>query len=288
VCEVKTIAVSIEKCYVDKNICKKEYCSTSEFNASKAVRAQLLLKRKINLERLDLEGTTYDIIAYIGLDASYAKYRDGSIGVGVAVAINAKNCQVIDYACYLSKICVPYIPGLLAFREAQLMIGAYLRLMHKLKNQSSRRLEILFVNGHGIAHPRGLGIASHIGVVLDKPAIGVAKRILTGNPAREIMYERGVKLQELVMNNRVTGFVLEDSYGKIIISPGHKISMHDIPAHVLKCKQGLLPVPIAVADSISKKLAKEIRNITSRGFIEELLCSNTIPVKNILDYISSA
>ncbi|MCC6019823.1 MAG: endonuclease V [Thermoproteaceae archaeon] len=103
-----------------------------------------------------------------GLDVAY---RDG-LAFSAAVVVEIPGTRVVETAHSISKCAVPYVPTFLAFRELTPMLRAYMKLRQKP--------DVLLVDGHGIAHPRRLGIASHIGVVLNKPAIGVAKSRLYG------------------------------------------------------------------------------------------------------------
>jgi len=89
------------------------------------------------------------------------------------VVMNYLDMKLIEKKFSEMKVDFPYIPGLLAFREGPSIIKAY----RKLK----RKPDVLMVDGHGIAHPRGIGIASHVGVLLDTASIGVAKKRLVGD-----------------------------------------------------------------------------------------------------------
>lgn len=139
----------------------------------------------------------------------------------------------------------PYIPGLLSFREAPVILQALEKL--------GRPPDILFIDGHGIAHPRRLGIASHIGVLTGLPAIGVAKSVLCGN-YEEPGPAKG-SATPLIHKGEKIGTVLRsrDNVKPIFISPGHRIVHESAVALVLRClTRYRLPEPVRLADKLSK------------------------------------
>ncbi len=139
----------------------------------------------------------------------------------------------------------PYIPTLLAFRELE-------PLKAVLKGLD---FDVLMVDGHGIAHPRGLGIASHIGVVAGMPTIGVAKAILCGELEGKPTLG---KPTPLIYDGRLVGYAAVTKLGSkpIYISPGHMISPESALRIALSCIRGYrLPEPTRLAH----KLATEAR-----------------------------
>jgi len=144
----------------------------------------------------------------------------------------------------------PYIPGLLAFREGPAIIETY--------KQIKKPPDLLMVDGHGIAHPRGIGIASHIGVILDRPSIGVAKKRLYGN------YEEPRENQKswtplISKNGENIGAVLRTRKGTkpVFVSIGHKIDLKTSVKITLKCTKGYrIPDPTRKAD----KFVAELKN----------------------------
>ncbi len=121
----------------------------------------------------------------------------------------------------------------------------------------AERVDLIVVDGHGIAHPRKLGIASHVGVVTGKASIGVAKRRLYGK--EKIIGGRRV----LVDNNNIIAVLLETGRGShIYVSPGHMISPFTaarlISSMTLRSRK--LPEPTRIADRISKDLRNIARN----------------------------
>ncbi|MCK4491055.1 MAG: deoxyribonuclease V, partial [Candidatus Altiarchaeales archaeon] len=142
----------------------------------------------------------------------------------------------------------PYIPGLLTFREGPSIIEAYKKLGSKP--------DILIIDGHGIAHPWGIGIAAHVGVLLDTPTIGVAKKRLVGDfkaPQKVGVY------MPLTYQGEVVGAVLKSKEGcnPIFISPGNRISLETSIEVVKNCLRGhKLPEPTRLAH----KLVNEEKN----------------------------
>ncbi len=208
------------------------------FNTRKAFRLQRLLA-----ERVIWEGQLTNIRYVCGLDLSYV----GDIGIAVATLHDYPDLALIKYSVVAGFVPIPYVPGLLAFREAPLMFKAVEKL--------GVRPDLIVVDGHGVTHPRGLGIASHIGVVLDVPSVGAAKRILTGEVVR-----KGGR-EYLVVKGRV-GALIVRSKGRrtVYLSIGHKVSMNDIErlSRVL-FKGHSLPEPTYVADRITKEVRKAVK-----------------------------
>lgn len=112
----------------------------------------------------------------------------------------------------------PYVPGLLAFREVPCLLDAFARL--------GSLPDLLVVDGHGVSHPRGLGIASHLGVLLDLPSIGVAKSILVGAPEGELGEAQGCWVP-LVWRGRTVGAVLRSRarVSPVYVSVGHRVTL---------------------------------------------------------------
>ena len=144
---------------------------------------------------------------------------------------------------------MPYIPGLLSFRELPCILGAF----DKLK----QRPELVMVDGQGIAHPRRLGIASHLGLWLDLPTIGCAKSILRGNYDKDVLGEEPGSWVPLIDTRKkeVLGAALRTRarVNPMFISLGHRISLETSIRYVVACSKGYrLPEPTRQADKLSK------------------------------------
>ncbi len=161
----------------------------------------------------------------------------------------------IEYAVSKIKVEFPYIPGLLSFRE----IPGLLDCLRKLKNLP----DLIMVDGQGIAHPRRLGIATHLGIVSGIPTIGCAKSNLYGR--FDVPMETGVASMMLDPKTlEHIGFALKskERANPLIVSPGNKISVGESLDIVRKCLRGYrLPEPT--------RLAHELVNRFRKGEIED-------------------
>jgi len=167
----------------------------------------------------------------------------GSKIAAVAVLCDAKSMAVLESASVVLPCMFPYIPGLLSFREAPAVIAAIEKL--------PARPDLLMCDGQGIAHPRGLGLASHVGLWTDLPAIGVAKSRLCGThrPPGE---NRRCRTQ-LKYDGNVVGAVVRTRTGvkPLYISVGHRVSLADAVSWTLRCGRGVrLPEPTRLADQM--------------------------------------
>ncbi len=152
----------------------------------------------------------------------------------------------------------PYVPGFLAFREGPAIMQAWTLL--------SRKPDVLICDGHGIAHPRGVGIASHVGVLLDVPTIGVAKKKLYGNYREPPQFEGGLSQLLHPVSGRVIGAVLRTRrrVKPVFVSVGHRIGLSSAVRIVAACARGYrLPEPTRLAD----KWVGELRRALQAGHV---------------------
>ena len=155
--------------------------------------------------------------------------------------------EVIERHVYEEPVRMPYIPGLLSFREIPCILGAFALL--------SQQPDLVMVDGQGIAHPRYLGIASHLGLWLDLPTIGCAKSILRGHYDEKALSEEAGAWLPLIFNRETVGAALRTRtrVKPMIISLGHRISLTTSIHYVLaSCKGYRLPEPTRQADKLSK------------------------------------
>lgn len=139
----------------------------------------------------------------------------------------------------------PYVPGLLAFREGPAVLAAWEILQNKP--------DVLMFDGQGIAHPRGVGIASHMGILLDRPTIGVAKSRLYGRH-EEVGPKAGDHADLIDKNGKVIGTVLrtKERTNPLYISPGHLMDVKKATEFVLACLAGYrLPEPTRWAHKVA-------------------------------------
>lgn len=178
-----------------------------------------------------------------GVDVGY----DNARGLAHASVVTMRLGELvpIEQIQVYTPVQFPYVPGLLSFREIPAIIEALKQLAHMP--------DLLMVDGHGIAHPRRMGIAAHLGAFLEWPTIGVAKKRLTGTyemPADE----RGAHTRLLVGDEQI-GYVLRTREGvkPVFVSPGHRVGMNMALRIVLQClTRYKLPEPTRLADKFSK------------------------------------
>jgi deoxyribonuclease V len=143
---------------------------------------------------------------------------------------------------------LPYVPGLLGFREVPALAAAWARL--------GRRPDLLLVDGHGLAHPRGFGIACLLGLVLDVPTVGVAKSVLVGEVEGTLPDAPGATAP-LAWKGRRIGTALRTRRGAnpLYVSPGHRVSEDTALRWVLATGNGRrLPVPTQAAHEAAGRL----------------------------------
>lgn len=146
----------------------------------------------------------------------------------------------------------PYVPGLLGFREVPCIVAAFEKL--------ARRPDLLLVDGHGIAHPRRFGVATHLGVELDLPSIGCAKSLLVG-AYREPAQTRGASTR-LMLDGEVVGRAVRTRAGvqPVFVSIGHRVDLARAVRIVLRCTRGLrLPEPIRAAHNCAALADRTVR-----------------------------
>jgi deoxyribonuclease V len=176
-------------------------------------------------------------IEYVcGVDVSYKK----DIAYCSAVIVKKNTLEVVEVVKNKSIIKYPYIPGLFVLRES----NPILHTLKLLKNP----FQLLLIDGHGILHPRRCGLACYIGIVANKPTIGVAKSLLCGS----LRSDSFVKY-----NDDVLGYAIQEEGNPnkmIYVSTGHKISLlTSIQLVISLTKIGeLIPEPLRIADIASK------------------------------------
>lgn len=180
----------------------------------------------------------------VGVDVGFEE--GGAVTRAAAVLLDAKTLSPLKEIVARRPTCMPYIPGLLSFRELPTVLQALQEL--------AEVPDLVFVDGQGIAHPRGLGIAAHLGVVTGLPTIGVAKSILVGTHG-ELGPARGDRAP-LRYRDKVIGCVLrsKDKTRPLIVSPGHRVGMDTAPGLVLAfCTKYRLPEPTRLADRLASR-----------------------------------
>ncbi|MBD2447839.1 deoxyribonuclease V [Nostoc sp. FACHB-152] len=194
-------------------------------------------------EQVITEDRFSEPIRYVaGVDMGFE--ADGTISRAAVAVLSFPDLQVVETTLAHRPTSFPYIPGFLSFRE----IPAVLDALEKIQTAP----DIILCDGQGIAHPRRLGIASHLGVILDMPTIGVAKSLLIGKH-QELAETRG-SWQPLIHKGETIGAVLRTRLGvkPLYISSGHKVSLPTAIDYVLRCTPKYrLPETTRIADKLA-------------------------------------
>ncbi len=202
-----------------------------------------MLARRVRLE----DDFRQPIERVAGVDAAFPDR--GRRTRAAVVVMTFPTLEVIETGFAEIDTTLPYIPGLLSFRELPAIAEAIGGLRHQP--------ELVLCDGQGIAHPRRFGLACHLGVELDLPTIGVAKSRLHGT-ASEPRAERGA-WEALKDQDEVIGCLLRtrDRVRPLYVSPGHRVSIKQARQLVLDCGAGYrLPEPVRLADRLSRQYAR--------------------------------
>jgi len=173
-----------------------------------------------------------------GADVAYSKNDENLYGL--IVVLKLPELSIIEKGMAVGKVNFPYIPGFLSFRELPVLLKAFKRIKYKP--------DVILVDGQGIAHPRRLGLATHLGLSLKMPTIGCAKSHLIGT--YKSVPETPGKYSLLKDGKEIIGFVLRTRKGKkpIFISPGHLMDIQTAYKIIISCLKGYrLPEPIRMA-----------------------------------------
>lgn len=196
-----------------------------------------------------------DVIA--GADVSFNRFSN-TIHAAVVVWEVATN-RIIEHRTATFETRFPYRTGLLSFREAPAILAAFRKLC--------RQPDVVLIDGQGLAHPRRLGLASHVGLWLEIPTVGVAKSRLVGEFGRLGDSPKGSR--PLVHRDEVVGTVMRTrrNAGPIFVSVGHRIDLATSVGAVSKCLRGRrLPEPIRLAH----EEANELRRLHNSGNSDKL------------------
>jgi deoxyribonuclease V len=188
-----------------------------------------------------------------GVDNTYARSEAGTTAHAVVVALSFPGLEVVETSFASRPVSFPYVPGLLAFREAPAVLDAFQRL--------PTEPDVILFDGHGYAHPRRFGLASHLGVVLDRPSIGCAKSRLVGRyeePPRDFG-----AWTPIVEKGETVGAALRTrpSHAPLFVSVGHQISLPTAVQIVLACcrERRFMPEPTRLAHQLVTDYARSGR-----------------------------
>ncbi len=203
---------------------------------------QIKLAKQVIKE--DGAGNPHNIV---GVDVSFS--RDNK-AVAAAVLVDLKSLKIIEQVTREVELFFPYISGFLGFRETDAMVS----VLRDLKSS----FDVIMVNGHGILHPRGFGLASQVGLMMDKPTIGLAKRLIAGSHIKGYTSFNGDKLsvQPVVLENEIAGVYINGYY----LSVGHKITLKTGIKLVRKTSIYKTPEPMRQAHILATKVFKDLLN----------------------------
>lgn len=182
--------------------------------------------RELELDRLE-------VVAAV--DVAYAD----DLASAAAVSWSLERDEPIEERRLLCEAAYPYVPGLLFLREAPIMLKAV-----KLLSSS---WQLLLVDGHGLLHPRKMGLAVFVGLVLERPTLGIAKSLLVGSEGP------GGWFGEVAVSGEVFGYWFKPERGRrFYASPGYMIGVKQVP-EIIKMLGGRYPKPLKYADKLSKE-----------------------------------
>lgn len=218
-----------------------------EVDRKEAIEIQIKLRENISLRR-----TFGKIEKVAGADVSFLE-KEAIAGV---VVLKFPDLEIIERKFFICPVKFPYVPGLLTFREGPALLGAF----EKIKNEP----DVILFDGQGIAHPRRMGIATHLGLFLDRPTVGCAKSKLHGDYLA-VGEEKG-NYSLLREGKEVIGAVVRTKRGvnPIFVSPGNKIDLPTSIKVVLECATRYrLPEPTRQAHLFVSRLKEELAQIKS-------------------------
>ncbi|MFQ5682653.1 MAG: deoxyribonuclease V [Candidatus Binatia bacterium] len=189
-----------------------------------------------------------------GADVSYT--RGDRIFFAGVVVLSFPDLSVVEEKWASGGVSFPYIPGYLSFREAPILLMAFSRL--------HQQPDVVIFDGQGIAHPRGLGLAAHVGLFLDLPTVGCAKSRLVGEH-RPLGKPKG-SYSWLTHKTQRVGTVLRtrENVKPVFVSPGHRMSLQCSRRVVLAtCRGYRLPEPTRLAHQLVNRVRIENRRSRS-------------------------
>jgi deoxyribonuclease V len=198
-----------------------------------------------------------DVRLVAGADNGYARRGRSTTAYAAVVVLSFPSLEVVETHLATCPVEFPYVPGLLSFREAPAILAAFRKL--------ESRPDVALFDAQGYAHPRRLGAASHLGLLLDLPSIGCAKSRLVGQ-YEEPGPELGAQSPLLDKGEQIGAVVrTRPNRAPLFVSAGHKISLETAIQIVLACSQGssIMPEPTRLADKLVKSQARAARESAS-------------------------
>ncbi len=232
--EFRNRLIVVRRLYSRYNRCVKvESLHSWQVSIAQALEIQQRLTAQVSKKSAV---TTPRFIA--GVDISAGK--GAGMAIGAVVVLQYPELRVVETKVARGKLDFPYIPGLLSFRESPLTLAACQKL--------TITPDLILVDGQGIAHPRRLGLASHLGLFLNTPTIGCAKSLLCGN--HEVPGNEPDSYTEIVDRGEIIGAALRTKLRvkPVYVSIGHKVDLQTAIYWVMNCCRGYrLPEPTRLA-----------------------------------------
>jgi len=211
-------------------------------------RDAILLQRQLAGQVSLQDSIAKPIKRVAGVDVSYRR-RAEQFHAAVVI-LDYSSMAILEAVSASGHVAFPYVPGLLSFRELPILLQAFRKI--------TMTPDVILADAQGIAHPRRLGLASHLGLWLDLPTIGCAKSRLCGEGSEPAL-ERG-SWSPLLDAGDIVGRMVrtKDRVRPLFISPGHKTDFREASAVVLNCCRGYrLPEPTRQAHLLSNRIRQE-------------------------------
>lgn len=209
----------------------------------KGIDIEKLKEEQIRLAKIVSTKDAFDFnnaTRFGGIDLQVLKTRE----ILAAIAVLDENMEIVEEKYAIKPAKFPYIPGFRAYRELPCILAAY----DKLEEQP----DVIFIEAHGISHPRGFGLASHLGVSINKPVVGITNQVLAGE-------EKG---NQMLLNGKIIAEKVVTKQGSkpFYVSPGHMISLKSAIELIKKCirEPHKLPEPLVQARKVAQRVKKEM------------------------------
>ncbi|KAI6681005.1 hypothetical protein NL676_034886 [Syzygium grande] len=264
---------------------------SSPAQLSRWIEAEDLLRRRL-IERDDLPwelpggggaaAGSGEALKYVGgVDLSFAG-DDGSLACATLVVLDLSTLRVVYEDFDVVRLEVPYVPGFLAFREAPVLLG----LLEKVKSSAKDICpQLIMVDGNGLLHPRGFGLACHLGVLADLPTIGIGKNLhhvdgLTLSGVKQLLAAKDNLSKDLLTltgsSGRIWGVAMRSTWNTskpIFVSIGHRISLQTAAKVVgMTCKYRV-PEPVRQADIRSRDFLRKNGYVNFRILTQSMVLS---------------
>ncbi len=214
---------------------------------------QIQLKEQIDMTNQ----VTPDKIKWIaGVDLAYWNREDTEYAVCCIVVIDYHTKDVVEKKYFIDKVDIPYIPGCLAFRELPLFL--------KTKELLQESPDVYVFDGNGYLHPRHMGIATHAGIIMNKPSMGIAKSYYKIDDVDYVMPQNEMfAFEDIIVKDEIYGRVVrtQKNVKPIFLSIGNKMDLHTamgITRHMVT-RESHIPMPTRYADIMTHEVRREYR-----------------------------